>query len=189
MLSVKRRPALNASELWSTDMSTMTMPRIQSRGARRSVLVVGWTIAEVADGTGASAGNTSGTARKSECGMLDYTTQIVGGFIGPARKCRVADRRSGPRIDHQLVDERVHRHGLQPSRVTAKGEDVVALFERETPSEVGAELCLEQGDPLRTTTTVADGVFDRHLAGLFSILESDLQLVRDRALFRIVVVA
>src|SRR6188474_2131214 len=70
MLSVNSRPALNASELWSTDISTMTMPRIQSSGTRRSLLVADWTTVGAADGAGASAAITSGAVRRSAWGIV-----------------------------------------------------------------------------------------------------------------------
>src|SRR4051812_26104018 len=93
----------------------------------------------------------------------------------------------GSRVGEK-VDEFVDGRGVQPARVHAVLENLLAAFLGKTQSEVALEFFHEQRHAFLAAALVADRVFDNHFGELRSIRQLDGQRIGDRALRGIVVV-
>src|SRR5712691_4278600 len=91
--------------------------------------------------------------------------------------------------DYEQVYEFLGRRRLQARLIAAQLDNGLALFLRKPAVEVPAEFRFEQGNAFLTAAAMADGIFYRHLARSDSVPEENLQLVRDRALPGIEIVA
>src|SRR2546426_9296043 len=91
--------------------------------------------------------------------------------------------------DYEQVYEFLGRRRLQARLIAAQLDNGLALFLRKAAGQVQAEFLFEQGNAFAAAAAMAQRILYRHLARLASVFEEDLQLVRDRALFRVEIIS
>src|SRR6266568_6233237 len=91
--------------------------------------------------------------------------------------------------DYEQVYEFLGWRRLQALLIAAQPEDRLAPFLRKAAIQVPAEFLFEQGNAFVTAAVVAERIFYRHLERGGSVPEENLQLVSDRALFRVQIIA
>src|SRR2546427_3202779 len=91
--------------------------------------------------------------------------------------------------DYEQVYEFLDRRRLQARLIAAQLDNGLAPFLRKPAGEVPAEFLFEQGNAFVAAAAMAQRILDRQLARLGSVFEENLQLVCDRALPGIEIIA
>src|SRR5437870_6563657 len=91
--------------------------------------------------------------------------------------------------DYEQVYEFLGRRRLQARLIAAQLDNGLALFLRKAAGQVQAEFLFEQGNAFVAAAAMAQRILYRHLARLGSVFEENLQLVCDRALPGIEIIA
>ena len=91
--------------------------------------------------------------------------------------------------DYEHVDELVDRRRLQALLIAAQLENRLAPLLRKAAGEVPAKFLFEQGNAFVAAAAMAQRILYRHLASLGSVFEENLQLICDRALPGIEIIA
>src|SRR5712691_5735969 len=118
---------------------------------------------------------------------IDFPIVVSG---RPGIRCRMPRRYIGccP-SDYEHVDELVDWRRLHAFLIPAQLQDGLARFLRKAAGEVPAEFLFEQGNAFVAAAAMAQRILYRHLASPGSVLEENLQLVCDRALPGIEIIA